>query len=173
MRETKQQRNARMLNHLSGHYVSGQVVWNMARELKADQIYIEAGAFSIRPQRQDFMNQLTWGDAEDSVWFVVYSGGDMHLIAGQLGDEVEEGFHRWHQCVKAAKPVKVQTKTVESVNEMAEEMLDDMVFDDMVAWAEMRNIDFDVDGDRGTITDQVIANVGPAGWAEHFGVVLA
>ena len=121
------------------------------------------------------MQQLTWGDAPDSVWYVLHAESDntMMLIAGHMDDQIEDGFHRWNQCVKAAKPVKVQTKTVDTVNEMAEEMLDDMVFDDMVAWAEMRNIDFDVDGDRGTITDQVIANVGPAGWAEHFGVVLA
>jgi len=174
MRETKEQRNARMLEYLSGNHVSGQVVWNMARELKATNILLSFNGMLVQPQRQDLMWNLK--NSPESVWYVIGTSSYTTMILTQpttADEEVEPGFATWSQCVAGAKPTKVETKTADELREMAEEMLDDMIVDDMMAWAASRDIAFDADSGRTEMTVDIVENVGLEGWAEHFGVVLA
>jgi len=163
-----------MLEYLSGNHVSGQVVWNMVRELKATNILLSFNGMLIQPQRQDLMFSLK--NNPDSAWYVIGTSSYTTMILTEpttVDEEVEPGFATWSQCVAGAKPAKVETKTVDELREMAEEMLDDMILEDMVAWAVTHGVEFDVNSGRTEMTVDIVENVGATGWAEHFGVVLA
>lgn len=165
MRETKEQRNARLLKTLSGNYVSGVVAWNMVRELKADQVMLFVNEMLIQPQRQDLMWNLN--RSPESCWGAYSADGRTLSLTPQLYDEPH--FKKWSDVVSAAKPAKPVLKTEMQLDQMAEEMLDDMTHEDMVNWALSRNINFDDESsDRTAQTFDIIAAVGTDGWAQFF-----
>ena len=167
MRETKAQRNARLLNVLSGNNISGCVAWNMVRELKAADVSLFINGMLIQPQRQDLMWNLE--RAPESTWYAITNDSTLTLHA-QMYEQPDEGFTTWTQVVQAAKPKKPVFKTELELDAMAEEMLDDMTHEDMVNWALSKNLDFEPADGRTEQTVQIIMAVGTAGWAQHFDV---
>lgn len=171
MPESKNERNTRMLNHLHGHYVSSHVVWNMVRELRANQVLVDCNDWLVQPQRQHFMNELTYND--DDVWHVRVSEGVLICRYGYPEEELDAGFQRWQSCVKNARPQRQRVMSVKAVLADADAMLDDMTFDDMCAWACSRGIEVIDSTDRTAVQMNIVADVGVDSWAAHFGVVVA
>lgn len=171
MPESKNERNARMLNTLHGNYVTAHVVWNMVRELKADEVRVDCNGCPIQPQRQAFMEELSWDD--DRVWHVSYLHG-LFICRFASYDETDDvAFARWADAVAAAKPLKQQEVSASRLWHMANEMLDDFTFNDMCEWAESRGIDYTTDSsDRDIVQESIIDSVGVYNWALHFGVLV-
>jgi len=166
MRETKQDRNARLLKTLSASHISGEVAWNMVRELKAADVALYVNDMLIQPQRQDLMWNLK--RSPESCWFATKGGITSLILTPAIYEEAD--FKKWSDVVEAAKPKKPVFKTELELDAMAEEMLDDMTHEDMVNWALSKNLDFEPADGRTEQTVQIIMAVGTAGWAQHFDV---